>query len=51
MSFMCTRDGGEVQEFDSEAEAVAWGRERESFEVYGPDDRIVYQEFPEPSWR
>jgi hypothetical protein len=48
--FTTYRDDGEIQSFDTEAEAITWGRECESFEVHNDDDMIVYQEFPVARW-
>lgn len=46
--FTTYRDGGQVKTFGTKEEAIAWGRQVESFEVYDDDDRQVYCEFPMP---
>lgn len=49
--YTCWRDGGKPRGFYFAANAIAWGRKRESFEVYrNADDKIVYQERPEVRW-
>jgi hypothetical protein len=48
--FTCYRDGGEIRSFGTLDEAITWGRERESFEVYDEDDRQVFAERPQSVW-
>jgi hypothetical protein len=58
MRYTTHRDGDtiedRVQEFETKREAIEWGDERESFEVYYLDydgnDQKCYEKRPVPKW-